>query len=88
MMSNQVTPCVSFKDNDPPASCSSTSVGRSAAHRHAQRSPKSQFSILRRALPDLGAGRKDRRKLKNPPRLDTALLQLHSNYQQCNQHTR
>lgn len=34
--------------------------------------------ILRSALLDLAVRRKDRRKLKIPPRLDTALLQLHS----------
>lgn len=34
--------------------------------------------ILCSALLDLAVQRKDRRKLKIPPRLDTALLQLHS----------
>lgn len=34
--------------------------------------------ILCRALLDLAVRRKDRRKLKIPRRLDTALLQLHS----------
>lgn len=39
---------------------------------------KSPLLILRRALLDLAVGRRDRRKLKISPGLDTALLQLHS----------
>lgn len=38
----------------------------------------SEELILCRTLLDLAVGRKDRRKLKISPRLDTALLQLHS----------
>lgn len=50
------------------------------AHRYRRRSAKSPPSslILRGALLDLAVGRKDRRKLKISPGLDTALLQLHS----------
>lgn len=44
----------------------------------APRSVRNPQLILCRGLLDLAVRRKDRRKLKIPRRLDTALLQLHS----------